>query len=165
VVLDDDEQRDEQEASDDDGCSERDKVEGEQGKDGCRNDRSQRDVTSDEKDDQKDTQNGERAWPGKCEEDSESACDPFAAAKTEPDGEDVAKNGRDCGSDGDVIISRCKMLSNLYSDEGLTKIEQQRSNTETLGSGAGNIGGTDVAAASGSNVLLAKDYLDEFTKR
>ncbi len=56
------------------------------------------------------------------------------------------------------------MLGDLYSDEGLAKIEQQRSDTETLGSGASYIGGADVAAAGGTNVLLAKDSDKQIAK-
>ena len=157
MVLDDDEQRDEQEAGDDDGCSERNEVESKQGKDGCGDDGGQRDVSGNQKDKQKDAEDSQSAGPGEREKDSKSAGDAFASAEAKPDGKDMTEDGSNSRGDSQVVISRRQILGDLYSDESLTKIEQQCSDTETLGSGAGHIGGADVSTAGGTDVLLAKD--------
>ena len=157
MMLDDDQQRDEQKTSDDNGCSEWNEVKAKQRKDGCRDDGSERDVAGDQKDDQKDAKDGQSTGPGKRKKYSESAGDAFAPAEAKPDGKDVAEDSSDSRSDSQVIVARREVLGDLYGHEGLAKIEQQRSDTETLCSRAGYVGGADVAAAGGTNVLLAKD--------
>ncbi len=91
MMLDDDEQRDEQEAGDDDGCSEWNEVEGKQRKDGCRNDGGQRDVAGDQKDDQKDAKDGQGAGPAECQKDAKGTGDAFPSAEAEPDRKDMAR--------------------------------------------------------------------------
>src|SRR5580704_2538173 len=92
MVLDDDQEWDEQEACDDDGGSIRHEVEREY-REGCGgDDRGQRDVTGEQKDDDEYGQSAESAGPVEGQEDSEGRGNAFASAEGEPDGEDVAED-------------------------------------------------------------------------
>ena len=50
------------------------------------------------------------------------------------------------------------MLGDDDCDVALCQVEYEGGDAEALGSRAGNVGGSDVAAASGSDVLLAEDF-------
>ncbi len=43
----------------------------------------------------------------------------------------------------------------------MPQIEEERGDAEAFGSGAGDVGGADVAAAGGADVLLAEDFDEE----
>ncbi len=98
VVLDDDEEGDgELDGDEERGARAVDQEQGKDGKAGRAEDGGQRDVAGDEKDEGEDGDGGQSCAGGGDQKDSKAGGDAFAAAETEPDGEDVAQDGEESG--------------------------------------------------------------------
>jgi hypothetical protein len=78
----------------------------------------------------------------------------------------MAEDGCDGGADGDVVglweaVGSGDALGEEDGDESLEGVEDEREDAETFGAGARDVGGSDVAAACGADVLFAKDANEE----
>src|ERR1700733_436644 len=134
VMLHDDEDRDEQEACNDDGGSLPHEVEGEKREARGGDDGGERNVSSDEKDDQKDGEGAGSCRRREREEDTEGAGHAFAATKAEPDGEDVSK---DCSYGcyyGEIEVIRSEVLGDFDSEVGFAAVEEKSEDAEAFGS-------------------------------
>ena len=56
------------------------------------------------------------------------------------------------------------MPRNFDGEEGLAAIEEERGDAEAFGPGARDVGGADVAASGGADVLLAEDFDEEIAE-
>ena len=163
-MFDDDEKRDEEETGDDDGRTVRHEVEAEEREERRTNDGGERDIAGEENDDEEDGEGASRRGWGECEEDAESAGDAFASTKAEPDGEDVAEDGGDCGDDGEIVVAGGDVLGDFDGEEGFAAVEKKRGDAKAFGAGACDVGGADVAAAGCADVLLAEDFDEKVAK-
>ena len=137
--------------------------EGDSGKDG-----GERDVFSEREDEDEDDESGECGGGRESEEDAEGGCDAFAAFEMKPDGVDVSEDGaergerfsileRHGGETGTEDGSVGDAAGKPDGEEALAGIEDEGEDAELLCSGADNVGGPDVAAACGADVLFAEE--------
>src|SRR6266851_4871126 len=76
----------------------------------------------------------------------------------------MAEDGGHGGSHGEIVVAGGEVLGDLDGSEGLAEVEQEGGDAETLGSGAGHVGGSDIAAAGRADVLLAEDSDQQIPK-
>jgi len=163
VVLEDDERRDDDLGGDEEGgfvavyeeiC--------EHGEAARAKDGGERDVSSKHENDEEQSDGGESGPGGGDEEDSESGGDAFAATEPKPDREHVSENGDDCGDC--FNLSRVKHGSELRGDQGCESnrgcsfdhVESEGGGAEAFAAGAEDVGGSDVSAADGADVLISE---------
>ena len=146
-----------------DGGEERD---GERGEDAA-----ERDVTREEEDGDEDEEGTAHGAWGEDEKDAERGGDAFAAAKGEPDREDVAEDGGDGGGGREIECGRAVEAKAMGDGEGdedgddaLEAIEQKGGDAEAFGAGACDVGCADVAAADRADVLFAEDANEEISE-
>ena len=97
------------------------------------------------------------------QEDAESGGDAFAAFEPQPDGEHVSQHGEESGKA--LHVANGGFGSEMRAEQGpqpdgraaFEHVQQKRRRAQALAAGAEHIGGADVAAADGANVLFAKD--------
>jgi hypothetical protein len=147
-----------------------DKEPGEDGKSSRSNDGRYRDIAGDAEDHKKGCNGGERGPGADEEKDTETGGDAFAATKAEPDGEHVAKHGAESreglgGAQGDGgHPERSEVAAEPNGCAALEDVEDEGGDAKAVSAAAHDVGGADVAAADGANILFAEDAHEEVTK-
>ena len=162
-VLKNDDQGDEDIASDDHRRAIRRVRQREDWKERRTHNGCQRDVSRQKDDDQKNPQNvqdGSERYQG--QEDSESSSYPFASMESKPDREAMTEYGGQGSSGWDIVrLRKAIALRNvLCEDDGeksLERIQDESEDAQTLGSGSGHVGGTDIAAPGRTYILVPED--------
>ena len=164
MVFDKDEEWDEEETEDDDGCPEGYEMEAEEGKGGCSQNGGEGDVAGEDEDHKEDCEGAACGGRREGEKDSKCTGDAFAAAKAQPDGEDMAQDGGDGGGDGQIVVAGSEVLGDSDGEIGFSQVEEKGGDAEAVGSRAGYVGGADVAAAGGTDVLFEEDFDKEIAE-
>ena len=111
-------------------------------------------------------QDGQR---GDAEERSDRRRNALAALEAEPHRKHVAEDGAEPGERRQDVHRVRAVIGNVVGmmlreeedvrdgDVSLERIEQKRRDGQSLGAGAGDVGGADVAAAGLAHVLAAED--------
>ena len=80
----------------------------------------------------------------------------------------MAEDGGNSGGDSEVVVAGIRgepmCWAILTARKRFAAVEEESDDAEAFGSGARDVGGTDVAAAGGADVLLAEDFDEEIAE-
>jgi len=133
-----------------------------------RRDRTERDVAEQRNHDHENDDHDEHTLGGESDPAAQARGDAFAAAKAQPDGKNVANDGREGRQRGEDIwvfsATPRKRQSQQYRYESFEGIENQGEEAE-LGRLARDVSRADVSAATGPDVFSAKKAHQQIAER